>query len=242
MSRADRRDILKLALGASLIPLLASRAASANATGTITIAPPVGSMLYRRRLERGLPGGASFSVTREFRVSFEPVPSGFRLNGFQLSAHVDAPESLDSFATLEEQRVETGMFPLLFDATGKIMEGNGELPGNEVEQALRDARARLQAGGGQDQNEVAEFVEALHKTGTRLTAHLPEDLFAPVQTLRSDRREIALPWGDHGEVTTRFQANRDPQTHLMRHASREVVTRMGDDMRHSLEGWDLLPD
>lgn len=241
MSRADRRKILRLALGASLLPLLAARAVSAATTGAVRIVPPTGGMLYRRRLERGLAGNAKFTVTREFRVWFEPVASGFHLNGVQLSAHVDAPESLASFAALEEQRVETGMFPISLDAAGLIIEGNGDLPGSEVERALQDAGALFPADVGRDQDEVAEFIEALHSTGTRLTAELPRDLFAPVEDARSDSREITLPWGDSGEVTTRFEAERDPLTHLMRHANREVVTRMGDDIRHSYEGWDLLP-
>jgi hypothetical protein len=241
MTCADRREMLKFALGVSLLPLLASQRVSAATPGTNSIRPPSGNMLYRRRLVRGLPGGANFIVTREFRVRFEPVATGFLLNGAQLSARVEAPEALASFAAIEEQRVETGMFPLALDAAGQIIEGNAELPANAIEHAMQDVRQRFPVETGKQPNEAVDFIEALHSSGTRLTAELPKDLFAPVEGLRSDHREIALPWGDKGEVTTWFEAERDPLTHLMRHARREVVTRMGDDTRRNFEGWDLLP-
>jgi hypothetical protein len=241
MNGADRREILRIALGASLLPLLASQRTSAAVPASIPIQPPTGSMLYRRRLERNMLGGWKFIVTREFRVRFEPVASGYVLNGMQLSAHVDAPERLARFAAVEEQRVESGMFPLFLDPAGQIIEGNGEISGDAIERAMQEVRERFPEGPGKQEDEALAFIEALHSTGTRLTAELPRDLFAPVEEVRSDRRELALPWGDSGEVSTRFVAERDPLTLLMRHASREVVTRMGDDTRRSIESWDLHP-
>jgi len=241
MTCADRREVLKFALGASLLPLLASRGAFAATPGADPIRPPSGDMLYRRRLVRGLRGGASFNVTREFRVRFEPVAGGYLLNGAQFSARVEAPQALANFAAIEEQRVETGMFPLVLDGAGQIVEGNADLSANAIEHAMQDVRERFPVEAGKQPNEAVEFIEALHSTGTRLTAELPKDLFAPVENARSDRREIALPWGDKGEVSTRFEAERDPLTHLMRHAHREVITRMGDDTRRNYESWDLLP-
>lgn len=241
MTCADRREMLKFALGASLLPLLASQRVAAEMPGSSSILPPSGNMLYRRRLVRGLPDGKTFTVTRDFRVRFEPVAAGFILGGEQLSARVEAPEALASFAAIEEQRVETGMFPLMLDAAGQIVEGNAELSASAAEHAMRDVRQRFPVETGKQANEAVDFIEALHNTGTRLTAELPRDLFAPVDNSRSDRREIALPWGDKGEVTTHFEAERDPLTQLMRHAHREVITRMGNDMRRNFEGWDLLP-
>lgn len=180
MTCADRREMLKLALGASLLPLLASQGVSAATSGTSPIRPPWGSMLYRRRLVRGLPGGANFTVAREFRVRFEPVASGFILSGTQVSAHVEAPEALASFAAIEEQRVETGMFPLMLNASGQIVEGNADLSASAAEQAMRDVRERFPVKAGSQPNEAVDFIEALHSTGTKLTAELPKDLFAPV--------------------------------------------------------------
>jgi hypothetical protein len=233
--------MLRLAMGASLLPLFAAQGVSAATPGAAAIHPPSGSMLCRRRLERGLAGGASFIVTREFRVRFEPVAGGYLLEGAQLSARVDGPSSLASLAALEEQRVESGLFPLELDAAGQIIDGSGVMSGSEVERAIQFVRERFPEEAGKERNEAVDFVEALHSTGTRLTAELPADLFAPVERTRTDHREITLPWGDRGEVSTRFEAERDPQTQLMRYANREIMTRLGDDTRRSFEGWELLP-
>ena len=59
MIRADRRALLWLAAAAVALPAPPLRAAPLAG-----FAPPQAPMLYARRLERGLPGGASFVVSR----------------------------------------------------------------------------------------------------------------------------------------------------------------------------------
>jgi hypothetical protein len=193
-------------------------------------------MVYRRTLERSLPGGAMFRVSRDFSVRFEEAGAGFVLTGEQVSARVDAPANLADLAALERQRVEVGIFPLLLDGFGQIIDGQEPAQSGEVARAVSDIRQRF----GNEGAEASALIAAVHQAGTRLTAELPHDLFAPHESPREAREEITLPWGDRGEVLTVFEAERDPLTRLMRSARREVVTRLGNDERRSSEFWELF--
>lgn len=234
---AGRRAALRLALGAALLPMFAPRTALAAATASVgPIVPPTSPMIYRRTLERQLPGGASLVVSRDFAVQFAPLAGGFSVIGQQVAARVDAPANIGNLAMLEQQRVEDGIFPLLLDRSGLIVDGAETPAANELARALEDVRRQLGAEGA----EASTLVEALHMTGTRLSAHLPQDLFSPDPVDRVAREEIRLPWGDAGFVMTRFAALRDPTTRLMRSARREVTTQIGTDERHSAEHWELF--
>ena len=236
--QTDRRTALRLATGSALLPLLAfGQAAQAVEVPALPlIAPPPRPMVYRRTLERPLSGGAMFRVTRDFAVRFEEAGAGFVVTGTQLSAEVAAPANLTELAALERQRVEAGIFPLLLNASGQIIDGQGPALDDDVARMLADIRHRLAADGA----EAGALIEAIHQAGTRLTAQLPHDLFAPHQGPREAREVITLPWGDQGEVVTMFDAACDPRTHLMRSARREVVTRLGGDERRSAEFWELF--
>ena len=242
-ARSDRRSALRLAAGAALLPFLAqgqTAFAQAILTGGQTpesaIAPPAGTMVYRRTLERALPGGFMFRVSRDFAVRFEQAEAGFLVTGTQVRASVDAPANLADLARLEQQRVEAGIFPLVLDRLGGIVDGQESAPDSEVARVLTDIRARF----GNDDAEAGALIAAVHQAGTLLTARMPQDLFAPQEGTREAREEIALPWGDRGEVVTIFAAARDPLTRLMRSARRVVVTRMGADERRSSELWELF--
>ena len=235
--RSDRRTALRLALGAALLPLAAARPVLASSASSVEpIAPPTGPMIYRRTLERQLPGGAALVVSRDFAVQFEPWEHGFRISGQQVAARVDAPENIANLAALEQQRIEDGIFPLLLDRTGLILHGADMAPAEELTQALAEVRRQL----GTEGEEASTLVEALHMTGARLSAHLPQDLFSPDPIERDAREEITLPWGDSGVVVTRFAATRDPATRLMRVARRDVITQIGSDERRSGEWWELF--
>ncbi len=233
---AARRDALRLACGAALMPLLGTRRAFATDILAKQIAPPTSAMIYRRILERELPGGPVLRVTRDFAVRFEGVGEGFRLIGQQVLAHVEAPANLAQLAALEEQRVELGIFPLLLDGAGRIIAGNDDQPNDQIASALAEVQRLLGDAG----EEASTLVEALHATGSQLTAELPLDLFSPAEGPREERQQITLPWGETGEVATRFEAVCDPQTKLMRSARREVITRLGEDERRSAERWELF--
>ncbi|GAA0265999.1 hypothetical protein GCM10009127_01740 [Alteraurantiacibacter aestuarii] len=196
-------------------------------------------MVYTRKLQRQMVGGAMLEVTRNFNVHFEPFGAGYRLEGTQLSASVAAPSRIAEFARLEEQRVETGVFPLLLDRMGQIVDGAGPHESHEIEEALAGLNREYERNGP-DGQELDLLVEALHQAGARMTSQLPRDIFAPVETTREQQQEIALPWGESGAVTTRFVAVCDPQTGLMHEASREVVTDLAGDQRRTVESWRLI--
>jgi len=241
VSGLDRRATLRLGAGALLLtlaPMVAVRAAD-RLPG---FAPPDGPMLYTRRLERALPGGASFVVSRSFAVRFRHAADGFIVEGEQVAVQVDAPHPLAAFARLEREREEVGLFPLRLDADGTIAGGGAPLA-TRLDAAVHETLAAIeaQAHDPAERAELVRFVNAFHQSAGKLVTELPRDLFAPAETPRSESREIALPGGNSGEVLVTFSATRDPATGLMRHARREVVTEVEGDRRRTLESWQLAP-
>src|SRR3990170_5977639 len=100
VSAADRRAVLRLAAGMLLLPWT-SVAAAHPARPATGFAPPDGPMLYTRRLERALAGGARLVVSRSFAVRFRHAAEGFKVEGEQVGVEVEAPESLAGFARIE---------------------------------------------------------------------------------------------------------------------------------------------
>ncbi|MEO5705447.1 MAG: hypothetical protein ABIT10_13635 [Alteraurantiacibacter sp.] len=228
---------MRSALGLALLPFLSSRMARAATAEAVsgTIAPPSGDMIYRRTLQRQLPGGIQLATTRDFRVRFSTAGDGYLVDGVQVSARVEAPANLASLARLEEQRVEKGVFPLALDHQGRIVDGPDPAMTEQVSLALAEVRQRFADGG-----EVRELLDALSASSTQLTAYLPQDLFAPAEGAVEQRQTIELPWGQTGEVRVRFAASRDADTRLMRLATREVITTLEGEERRSSERWELF--
>lgn len=240
MRQTDRRNVMRFALGAALLPVLASRAEAVVPMAGY-FAPPTGEMLYHRGIKRILLGGASIEVTRSYTVQFEPVRSGFRVEGHQVSVDIQAPANLREYFQLEEERVESGVFPLMLDWAGQIIDGESSLLSPQVEQALAAMNRQLQSSthAPRGADELTLMIDSLHQAGTALTSQLPRDLFAPVEAFRQQAREIALPWGEAGAVSTAFRAKSDPETGLMREAQRDVVTRLSGQERRMQEFWHL---
>lgn len=240
MAGTDRRESIRLAIGAALLPFLAARPAAASAAATIdasAIEPPAGPMVYRRRLERALSGGReSVTVERDFEIRFTPLSDGgFLVSGRQSKVAVDVPPSLAQLATIEEQRVENGLFPIQLDSRGQIAGWPAVTRDSHLGEALDVVRRHFADAG----METGALIEALHGASGELVATLPNDLFAPTEPVREELRRIELPWGDQGEVITRFEAIRDPQSRLMSHARRMVTTRYGGEERCNVESWTL---
>jgi hypothetical protein len=239
VSSLDRRSLLRG--GAAAVALTALPASGAAPAAVFD--PPSTPMLYARRLERGLPGGARLAVSRRFAVRFARHDEGFRVDGDQLGVEVEAPETLAEFARIERERREAGLFPLSLDATGTI---RGVAPGIDnarLDDAVRAAVARIEAGDHPqaERERLRGFVEAVHRSAGAILTELPRDLFAPVDCPRTERRAVALPGGDPGEVRLSFDAVRDSATGVMREARREVVTEIAGDLRRSVESWTLAP-
>jgi hypothetical protein len=236
-----RRALLRLAGWTAALPLLPI--VPATAQPALRFAPPTGPMLYTRRLERGLAGGASLTVSRGFAVRFAPESDGYRVEGEQIEVAVEAPERLATLARLERERVETGVFPLSLDAVGAIRGVPPFAASAQLDAAVREVSARLDESPRTpaERAELHAFVEAVHRSAGQLVTALPHDLFAPVDCPREESRAIALPAGGAGQVRTSFTATRDPATGLMREARREVVTEVSGDLRRTVESWTLAP-
>ena len=242
MSATDRRTLLRCAAAAMLLPALSAVPLRGLAQGP-RFAPPAGPMLYTRRLERWLAHGASFIVSRGFEMRLQREAVGYLVDGRQVEVEVEAPEALAAFVRIEREREERGMFPLLLDEGGTIAAGAAAPVATRLDDAVREALAVLEARSHAraERAQLVRFVNAFHQSAGKLVTELPRDLFAPAQSPRSERREIALPGGDSGEVTMTFSAMRDPATGLMRQAQREIVTALDGDRRRTLESWRLQP-
>jgi len=235
MIRADRRALLGYAAAAVALSALPARAAA--------FAPPAAPMRYTRRLERGLPGGASLVVARSFAIRFVPEGAGFRVEGEQVAVEVEAPEQLAALAQIERERRETGLFPLRLDAAGVMERAVGGIETGKLDEAVREVVARIESWdhAPAEREELREFVNAVHRSAGAMLTELPRDLFAPLQLARTERRAVTLPGGDAGEVRMSFTAERDSASGLMRSATREVVTEIAGDLRRTVETWRLEP-
>jgi hypothetical protein len=233
--------MLRLAATAAAIPLVPVFPAAALSTGRF--APPAGSMLYMRRLERGLADRARLVVGRSFAVRFVPEVMGFRVDGSQVAVEVVGPKALESLVRLERERVETGVFPLELDATGVIRGRPRVTASAQLDEAVREVAARIERWDHTpaERDELRAFVEAVHRSAGDLVTELPPDLFAPVDCPREESRSVALPGGGAGQLRMTFTAERDSATGLMRAARREIVTEVSGDFRRTTESWTLTP-
>ena len=242
MSGTDRRSLLRIAAAAILLPAASAWPARAH-TPAARFSPPHGSWLYERRLERTLGDGARLEVTRSFAVSFAHEAEGYRVDGEQVGVEASAPEALATFARMERERRDDGVFPLLLDAEGRIRPGAKPYLAAHVDEPVREAGIRhdRQAHDPAAREELRRFMEAIRRSAGELLTELPIDLFAPDEVPRIERREVGLPDGSTGLVTMTFTAHRDPATGLMRQAMREVITDLGGSRRHTAERWRLDP-
>jgi len=237
-----RRALLRLVAAGALAPALAGRGMAHEVGGAFE--PPLTPLLYTRRLVRGLRGGYRLTVTRSFAIRFAPrTAGGYEVGGEQVAVEVAAPEKIASFAELERNRIETGLFPLKLDDRGLIERGPGLVPSELLDQAVAEARRMIGAreAPSVEQAEAESFVQLVHQTGVGLAAHLPPDLFAPASHSRTEWRAIELPGGEVGEIEVLFIADADPRTGLMSRARREIATVMGGDRRTTEEDWILAP-
>ena len=241
----DRRQVLRAAATALLLPLLSAPGVlrAQDLAQDKAFAPPRGPMLYTRRIERSLPGGHRFSVSRSFAIRFREEARGYRVEGEQVAVEVDAPESLESFAAMERQRREGSLFPLLLDRQGMIAAEAEAEEAPRLDQAVQEALQRIaqlpvpQA----DEADLTSFVRAVHANAAQLLTALPRDLFAPADQGSSESRTLALPGGSEGVVTVAFDADAEPITGLMRSARREIVTEFAGSLRRTMESWTLVP-
>ena len=239
---ADRRRTLEVLIAAAVAPIFATRLSLAQDIAGGLIAPPAGTMQYTRTIARDLRDGQEIRCTRIFDVEFRRFDHGYMLHGAQRSARVEAPAPLAGLARLEEQRDESGLFPLALDALGRLLSHASDLQRmDEVSEALELAVAAIadQPSDRIDGQQRAILLGALHNASQGMTAHMPVDLFAPDTGQRHLTRAIPLPGGEEGVVETVFAGLRNLDTGLLDEATRTIVTRIGEDSRRTVETWAL---
>ena len=226
---------------AALVPALGWSIASRAAVGAARIAPPAEPMLFVRRLTRELPGGYAIVVERGFRIRFAAQADGFRIEGEQVSSSVDAPPNLAAYADIERQRVETGVFPIELDAQGLIRSTPAAAApaalARGVELALEQVRTMQLPKGGEDQ--ARTFLLGLEQAAGRISSAPPPDLFIPPANPEQATREVTLPGGLAGSISSRFSGTLSPLTGLLQQAERIVVTETAGSTRRTLEHWTL---
>ena len=236
-----RRTVLARIGLIALLPSLASPAV-AQAQGPAGFQAPAGPMLFTRRLMRELPDGAAIIVTRTFEIDFLPMAGGFRVEGRQVAAHVEAPPRLNGLARLEEQRQETGLFPMQLDGAGRIVAGPGGPPadlGHAVDEAFGwIARNPMRQA---DHAAAQEFVIGLQTVAARITTALPPDLFTGNPKPLERTQDLTMPDGLPGKISVSYTGTARSGGGLLARAQRIVTTEASGSVLRSVEEWTLQP-
>ena len=236
MTQIDRRVALCAMIGAGA--LFAIPAAAAQ-----RLELPQGPMRLTRRLERGMSQGAKVVVTRDWSVQFTPQRSGIAISGKQTSVNVEAPESVAAFAELEERRSTSGMFPFLLSENGLIIRTGDYVEGSDEAQAIQMAQDKIQGSelSHESRESILIALGALQSSFASLLEQMPADLFFPTSKPVNRVQAIDLQNGVTGEFELTYAALSSEQGAWLKHAERQVITRIGSDERRSREVWSMAP-
>lgn len=239
MARIDRRNALRLTGAVTFAALLHVRPAFARLPGSV----PTGQFRFTRSLSRELANGNEIVVTRTWRLAISTSGGGWRIDGQQVDAQVEAPSALAEFAALEQARTDTSAFPILLGRDRLIAGHGGEADTALLEKALSAARKRIGDAplSNEHKTDARIFLSQVQISASEQLSHPPADLFFPRATPRMRKRSIPLPDGGSGEITLFFEAETDPTTGLMTSAGRTIETVLGADTRNTRERWTLTP-
>ncbi|MEZ5689817.1 MAG: hypothetical protein R3E21_13695 [Caenibius sp.] len=243
-NRLDRRGAIIRLSSLSLAAVVLSRSAGGHAQTAAAFHPPAQPMIFTRRLRRDLGPGQSIEAVRSFEVRFSPNAQGFRLDGHEVAVNVTAPPALAKLAEIERNRVETRVFPLQLDSTGRIIAGpGGQTPSPSLSVAVDQALEQIATSrmGQADQINAQEFMLGLQLVASSLTSNLPGSLFRGIAEQERVERQLPLPDGSFGELAVRITASAAPDTRMFQHGERTVITRIGSSERKWVEEWSLTP-
>jgi hypothetical protein len=200
---------------------------------------PAGPIRLRRELERGLGGGASLIVTRDWECRFFANREGARIEGRQVDVSVMAPPALAALAEIERKREVSGLFPLKLDRGGAIVgwpSGEANVA-RAVERAAReiDKKAVEQSA----QADAKRYVAEIGRTAAELVSQVPRDLFYPQTGKRTETRSLDLPGGEKGSYEITIFAKSRRSDGLLETSERRIVTRIGGSARVSRETWTI---
>ena len=205
--------------------------------------PPAQPMVLTRTLERALADGKRIVTRRSWELTFRRTADGFAVDGALLDSQVEAPPGLAALAQIERTRTDGALFPLLLDADGII-----QVPASAGDAApvitARESAAQIitHAPMGSAEREQAQtLLAAVAAAALRSASNWPADLFIPRDLHREDRREIETGTGETGSIVVITNMRVQSAGALLEHASRQVVTQVGNDRRTSEEQWALVP-
>lgn len=241
-SGLDRRHAIARMSAIALTALAANQGFAVRAQGAPAFRPPPHPMIFTRRLRRDLGGGLAIEAVRSFEVRFVPNAAGYRIEGQEVAVNVTAPPALSKLAEIERNRVETNVFPLQLDFSGRIRSGpRGNPPAPSLAVAADEALMQISRSslGGADQLNAQEFMLGLQLVASSLTSNLPANLFRGIVEQERVERQLPLPDGGFGELAVRVSADFAADTHLFQRGERTVVTRIGASERRWVEEWSL---
>ncbi|HVR90086.1 MAG TPA: hypothetical protein VHG29_03185 [Novosphingobium sp.] len=235
-----KRASILLAGAAAVLPVALLNAQTVVPSGAAEFAPPAAEMVLTRTIHRSLTGGKELLARRRYAVRIVPDGAGYRVDGQLIDCAVEAPAALQAIAELERKRPESGPFPLLLDATGRIVEATASRSTDAVRQgaALVTSRVAQSALSLAEKAQAETFLSALAARGAS-GAEWPRDLFRPAPGHRSEVKRLTLPGGGEGTVTVSTAARTSSANGLLEAIERVVVTDMGGDRRETREEWSL---
>ncbi|MEM6909631.1 MAG: hypothetical protein AAF494_13230 [Pseudomonadota bacterium] len=243
MNACTRRSTLSgLAIGMALLGLASKTHAMQGLQVTANkVRLPTAPMQLERLLQRDLRGAAKITVRRIWQVEFARQGQGIAITGQQLSAKVIAPAALNALAQIEETRDTSAMFPILLSDTGTLLAAGAGTIQSDINRAVQEAETMIARRpipvSERDQHRA--YLAQLQRTGSNLLEQLPPDLFFPASAPLSSVRTVNLPGGLVGEFELNYEAQAAVGHAWLDHAERRVITRIGDQERHSFERWSL---
>lgn len=223
--------LVPAAMAGTVIPLHAE-------VGPAMFAPPEAPLELTRSLLLPFPDGRQIAVTRKYEVRFSRTDTGFRVEGRLLETEVEAPPRLSALAEMERRRPEAGLFPVLLDQRGMVLE---LLPSSDEAKTARQAAAGARAivAKAAAPPGLREEIDGALKnlTGAARRSAWPPFLFNPGNTDRFDSRAVTLSDGTTGTVETRIRVDGLLVGGLPRRVERDVTTHLEGTQRVTREVW-----
>ena len=198
---------------------------------------PSDARVLTRSLRRRLGDGSEIRSIRRYAVRFVAEGRGWRVEGRQIDARVEAPPRLAALAEIEQQRRDDAMFPMHLDPRGQVVAypaSTGDQPAPH-RVAIRKVEDMI-AGAPLDDAERQQALLLAARLGTAVTAW-PTDLFQPVAANRTESRDYRLDDGGTGRISVAVSAH--AKDGVVNRFERVVTTTSAGQTRESTETWLL---
>lgn len=204
--------------------------------------PPSGPIVLTRTVWRELHDGQAIRVSRSYAVTIRPDGAGYVVDGALIDSAVEAPAAVAALAELERKRVETGVFPIRLDRSGRILARSvppSSAPGHAETRATGETllAAALPPQVRQQASGVLGQVIGAARPGTAW----PTDLFNPAAAEHQQIREVRLPGGARGQVAVATSVERRQPGQVPHSFERTVTTSLGGTDSITLEQWTMGP-